>query len=139
MPEGRNDRGDTFPIGGYVLFPVTAQEGLVYIPRESDPIVMIRKSLERAKQESPLNVIALRSLKTIKTDLGITPGSVIGLELDVLPYNNYSRVQHVLDDAKIVDISEKIKHIRSVKSAFEIDLIKKASKMVDTGIASVEE
>ncbi|MDD1753590.1 MAG: Xaa-Pro peptidase family protein [Methanotrichaceae archaeon] len=120
-------------------FSGTAQEGLVYIPRESDPIVMIRKSLERAKQESPLNVIALRSLKTIKMDLGITPGSVIGLELDVLPYNNYSRVQHILDDAKIVDISEKIKHIRSVKSEFEIDLIKEASKMVDTGIASVEE
>ena len=120
-------------------FSGTAQEGLVYIPRASDPIVMIRKSLERAKQESPLNVIALRSLKTIKMDLGITPGSVIGLELDVLPYNNYSRVQHVLDDAKIVDISEKIKLIRSVKSEFEIDLIKEASKMVDTGIASVEE
>jgi len=76
---------------------------------------MIRKGLEKAKQESPLDVIALGSLKAIKMDLGIIPGAVIGLELDVLPYNNYSRVQHVLDDSKFVDISGRIKNIRSMK------------------------
>ena len=91
-----------FQLVDMCYFSGTAQEGLVYIPKDSDPIVMIRKSLERAEQESPLDVIALGSLKTIKADLGITSGAVIGLELDVLPYNNYSRVQRVLDDAKIV-------------------------------------
>jgi Xaa-Pro dipeptidase len=118
-------------------FSGTAQEGLVYIPRDSEAVVMIRKSWERAREESPLDVKPLKSLKTLKTDLGIPSGSTIGLELDVLPYNNYSRLAKALGDAKLVDISEIIKHIRSVKSDFEIGLIKEAAKIVDAGIASV--
>jgi Xaa-Pro aminopeptidase len=35
-------------------FSGTAQDGLVYIPKEGEPIVMMRRSLERAEEESPL-------------------------------------------------------------------------------------
>ncbi len=122
-------------------FSGTAQEGLVYIPRDSDtqPVVMIRKSLERARQESPLDVSPLKTFKTLKAVLGIPSGAEIGLELDVLPYNNYSRVERALGDAKLVDVSKTIKIIRSVKSEFEIDLIKVAARILDAGIASVSE
>lgn len=115
----------------------TAQEGLVYIPRDGQPAVMIRKSLGRAAEESPLEVRPLRSQKTLKADLEIPAGAIIGLELDVLPYNNYSRIAHALGDAKFVDISEKIKHQRSVKSDFEIGLIREAARIVDAGLASI--
>jgi Xaa-Pro dipeptidase len=120
-------------------FSGTAQEGLLYVPRDSNPILMIRKSLQRAKEESPLDVSPLRGLKSLKADLQITSDAVIGLELDILPFNNYSRLAHVLGDAKLVDISEIVKHIRSVKSNFEISLIKAAAGMVDHGIESVQE
>lgn len=118
-------------------FAGTAQEGLVYIPRDSSPVVMIRKNLERARAESPLEVHAHKSPKTLKEDLEIPSDAVIGLELDVLPYNNYSRVAKALGSSKLVDISESIKHIRSLKSEFEIDLIKEAARIVDAGIASI--
>jgi Xaa-Pro dipeptidase len=118
-------------------FSGTAQEGLVYIPKDAPPVVMIRKSLPRAAQESPLQVLPLKSLKNLKAELGISPGAVIGLELDVLPWNNYSRLAKVLEGARFVDISEKIKHIRSAKSDFEISLLMEAARIVDAGIASI--
>jgi len=118
-------------------FSGTSQDGLVYIPREGEPIAMMRKSFERAREESPLDVKPLKSLRTLKEDLGIPSGAKIGLELDVLPYNNYTRVAKALGDAKLVDVSEEIKHLRSVKSAFELELVKEAARILDAGIASI--
>lgn len=118
-------------------FSGTAQDGLIYIPYDSEPIVMVRRSLERAKYESSLDVQPLKSLKTLKSDLKIPTGATIGLELDILPFNNYSRIAKALGDARLTDVSEEIKHIRSVKSEFEIGLIKEAAKILDIGLASV--
>ncbi len=118
-------------------FSGTAQDGLVYIPRDSEPVVMIRKSLERAIQESPLEVRPLKNLRNLKSDLGIPSGATIGLEEDILPYSIYSRVSNALGDARLADVSEAIRQIRSIKSDFELGLIRAAAKMLDAGIASV--
>jgi Xaa-Pro dipeptidase len=118
-------------------FTGTAQDGLVYIPRDGEPIVMVRKSLQRAVQESPLEVRRLKSLSTLKADLGIRSGDTIGLELDILPYNFYVRVANALKDVRLGDISDEIKQVRSVKSDFEISLIKRAAKIVDAGLGSI--
>jgi len=122
-----------------LYFSGTAQEGLVYVPADpqAEPVVMVRKSLERAREESPLEVSPLNGLRNLKADLAIPAGARIGLELDVLPYNNYARVEKALGDAEFVDVSERIKDIRSVKSKFEIRLIKQAARMLDAGIGSV--
>jgi Xaa-Pro dipeptidase len=58
--------------------------------------------------------------------------------MDVLPYNNYARLAKALgEDVQFSDISLNIKHIRSVKSDFEIRLIREAARILDKGIASV--
>jgi len=119
-------------------FSGTAQDGLIYIPRDGPAKLMIRKSLDRARQESPLSVMPQKSLKTLKKDLDLPAAAHIGLELDVLPYNNYSRLAGSLgEDVKFRDISERIKQIRSIKSDFEIQLIRRAARMLDAGIATV--
>ena len=118
-------------------FSGTAQDGLVYVPREGEPIVMIRKSLDRAKQESPLEVKPLKNMRNLKSDLGIPSGATIGLETDVLPCCFYFRIASALQDAKFIDVAEKIKHIRSVKSDLEIGLTREAARMLDAGISSV--
>jgi Xaa-Pro dipeptidase len=119
-------------------FSSTAQEGLIYIPRDGLPTLMIKKNMERARQESPLLVQPQKSLKSLKTDLDLPDGARIGLELDVLPYNNYARLKKALgENIQFFDISENIKHIRSVKSDFEIRLIREAARILDKGIASV--
>ena len=120
-------------------FSGTAQDGLVYVPRDSEPVVMIRKSFERASEESPLDVKPLKGMRTLKSDLGIPSGAAIGLELDVLPFNNCARLERALGGVRFEDISEAIRHIRSVKSDFEVGLLRKAARMLDAGIASVQD
>jgi len=122
-----------------LYFSGTAQEGLVYVPSDPNalPVIMVRKSLERAREESPLEVSPLKSLRNLKADLGIPEGARIGLELDVLPFNNYARVKQALGDAELIDVSERIREVRSVKSKFEIRHIKEAARILDAGIGSV--
>jgi Xaa-Pro dipeptidase len=134
---GERDGAILFHAVDMCYFSGTAQDGLVYIPRDGDPVVMIRKSVERAAQESPLDVRPLRSLKKLKKELDVPSGAAIGLEWDVLPHGLYHRIDEALVDAKLVDVSEDIKHLRSVKSDFELSLIKEAARMLDEGIASV--
>ena len=118
-------------------FSGTAQDGLVYIPRDGEPIVMMKRSLERAKEESPLEVRPLKNMRNLKEDLGIKTGATIGLEMDVLPCSFYFRVNKALGDASFVDVAERIKHIRSVKSEFEIKLARKAAQMLVEGFSTV--
>ena len=122
-----------------LYFSGTAQEGLVYVPAdpEAEAVVMVRKSLDRAREESPLDVSPLKSMKSLKADLAIPEGAKIGLELDVLPFNNYERVKAALPDAEFKDVSEPIRMVRSVKSKFEIRLIRAAARILDAGIGSV--
>lgn len=115
----------------------TAQDGLVYIPREGDPVVMMRRSLERACQESPLEVLPLKSMRNLKSMLGIPSSATIGLEMDVLPCNFYFRIAKALADARFVDVAEKIRHQRSVKSELELGMTRKAAKMLDAGFESI--
>ncbi|MGV8088731.1 MAG: M24 family metallopeptidase [Methanothrix sp.] len=118
-------------------FSGTAQDGLVYIPRDGEPIIMMKRSLVRAKEESPLEVRPLKNMRNLKKDLGIKTGATIGLEMDVLPCSFYFRVNKALGDASFVDVAERIKHIRSVKSEFEINLARGAAKMLVDGFSTV--
>ena len=118
-------------------FSGTAQDGLVYIPRDGEPVVMMRRSLERAVQESPLEVRPLKNMRNLKSDLNIPEKATVGLEMDVLPCSFYFKVDKSLEDARFVDVAEKIKHIRSVKSDFELGLIKEAARILEVGFSSV--
>lgn len=118
-------------------FTGTAQDGLAYIPREGEPVVMMKRSLERAKAESPLDVLPLKNMKNLKSDLNIPVKATVGLEMDVLPCSFYFKVNESLQDARFVDVAESIKHIRSVKSDFELGLIKEAASILEAGFSSV--
>jgi Xaa-Pro dipeptidase len=78
-------------------------------------------------------------MRNLKSNLNIPSKATIGLEMDVLPANFYFKVASALGDAELIDISEEIKHIRSIKSDFEINLIKEAARILDAGIASIPE
>ncbi|MGV8174928.1 MAG: M24 family metallopeptidase [Methanothrix sp.] len=118
-------------------FSGTAQDGLVYIPRDGEPVVMMKRSLERAAEESPLDVCPLKNLRNLKSDLGIPTGATIGLEMDVLPCSFYFKISQALVGSRFVDVAEEIKHIRSVKSEFELSLTEKAARILDAGFSSV--
>ena len=118
----------------------TSQSGHLFIPRTGAPLLMVRKSFERACQESPLdNILDVKSLKTIPEILkerGCTIHA-LGLELDVIPYNTWQFYGKVFRETTFADISEPLKRLRATKSEHEIGLLQKACTMLDQVFAEV--
>jgi Xaa-Pro aminopeptidase len=111
----------------------TTQDGFLFLPSEGKPLLMIRRELERAKVESPLNdVVALKSIRElpslIQTHFGKLPNS-LGLELDVLPVRDYFKYQEFFTATRFVDGSSILREARRIKSPFEIDFMRKGGEI----------
>ena len=111
----------------------TTQEGLLFLPLKGNPLLMIKRELERAKAESPIKeVVALKSLRDIpsliQTYWNRLPHN-LGLEFDVLPVNDYLKLQEFFLGIKFMDASSVLRETRKIKSLFEIDLMRVAGKI----------
>jgi Xaa-Pro dipeptidase len=116
-----------------LYFSGTMQNALLFVPREGDEILMVKKYEERARRESAVEqVVPLGSWKEIPSLIrehhGMLPQK-IGIELDVLPARDYVRLQEICAGVEIVDSSSMIKGIRKIKSDYEIRLMKKAGEI----------
>src|SRR6516165_10391156 len=81
----------------------TVQTGVLWFPREGEPILAVRKSYERAKLESAIrNVVPMRSYSELPSIIP-NPGATLGLELDVVPVSTYQQVAKQFKDSKLVD------------------------------------
>lgn len=116
-------------------FAGTIQQAHLYVPAEGVPLLMARKSLARAREESTLDrVVAIsspRQLPDLISDAGIPMPSVLGLEMDVLPANLYLTYARIFGKARITDVSHGIRSVRAVKSPHEIEMIRYAARMAD--------
>ena len=111
----------------------TTQDGILFVPLEGKPLLIIRRELERAKVESPIeNVVALYSNRevpsVIKEHWGRLPHN-LGLELDVLPVKDYFRLQGLFPDIRLMDASLIFRNARKIKTPFEIDLMRAAAEI----------
>jgi len=111
----------------------TTQDGLLFVPLEGNPLLMIKRELERARVESPVqDVVPLKSIREIpslmETRYGRVPG-ILGLELDLLPVKDYFRFQGIFPGTQFTDASPILRETRKLKSLFEIDLIRKAGEI----------
>ena len=70
----------------------TVQGGVLWFPREGEPLLAIRKSYERAKLESAIkNVVRLKNYSELP-GLIPNPGETVGFELDVVPVATYQQI-----------------------------------------------
>jgi len=113
----------------------TIQQSHLYIPADAEPLLMVYKSVERARAESPLKkIISLSSpskIPAILKDHALPAPTAMGMELDVLPVNRFRRYRELFPDTDISDISPDIRVLRAVKSPFELDLIAQAAHLSD--------
>jgi Xaa-Pro aminopeptidase len=110
----------------------TIQTGVLWFPREGEPLLAVRKSFERAKRESAVkNIVPLKTYSELSA-LIPNPGATVGFELDVVPFSTYHQVAKYFSKAKIVDGSMAVRQARSVKTAYEIDCIRQAARQLDT-------
>ena len=111
----------------------SAQDGLLFVPLEGKPLLMIKRELERARGESPMkDVVPFKSNREIpsliQTHRGKVP-QVLGLELDVLPVKDYFKFQGFFRGTQFMDASSILRETRKIKSLFEVDLMRKAGEI----------
>lgn len=112
----------------------TSQSAHLFVPREGEPLLMVRKSYERARRESPLaQVLDVKSLKKIPDILAERGlgAKILGMELDVIPYNTWTMYNKVFADSQLVDVGDPIRRIRTIKSDYEIGLLQGACAVLD--------
>ena len=147
--KGLQQRLSTHDIAGALIvqkadlfyYTGTTQQGWLYVPVMGDPVFMVFKDLDRARAESGLEqILSLISPKKIPDTLeglGISLPDRLGLELDVMPANQYLMFKRIFSNAQIIDISTQIRLQRAVKSEFEINCVRRASAMADQVAARV--
>ena len=118
-------------------FTGTAQNAHLVVPADGEAALLVRKTLERARAESPLGRIEpLRSLRDLPGALeaaGVSEGP-LGLELDVIPAARYLDYAARLARHQLADCSALVRRLRSVKSAWELERIREAGRML-SGVA----
>ncbi|MEJ2066404.1 MAG: Xaa-Pro peptidase family protein [Deltaproteobacteria bacterium] len=116
-----------------VYFSGTMQNALLFVPQDGKEILMVKKYVERAERESAIaQVTPLKSLNDMPSLIEKQYGRIpqkMGIELDVLPANEYLRLQEIFSGVEIVDSSSLVKEIRKIKSAYEIELMKQAGEI----------
>lgn len=98
----------------------------LYIPADGNPVVLNRHRGE-INFPSTWPVVKLGKsdqLAGILQDLGLPVSGSIGLELDVLPGLFLQRLQKALPGRNFTDVGRLIRKIRSVKSSWEINIMR---------------
>lgn len=119
-------------------FSGTVQDAHLLVPADGAPILLVRRSLLRAEMESAIgDVRPIRSLRELASalDAAGVSGERLGLELDVLPAARLQRYQELLASTAMADCSPIIRSLRAVKSAWELERIERAARMLDDAIA----
>jgi len=114
-------------------FSGTTQDGLLFVPLKGKSLLMIKRELERAKVESPIQeTAALKSIREIPPLVRSYVGGIpknLGLEMDILPVKDYFKYQELFPGTQFVDASPILREVRKKKSSFEIDLIRKSGEI----------
>jgi len=122
------------------------QEGMVALSDKlPGQVYLTRRAFDRARHESTLkDVRQAVAPSRLQDALGIGQVRRLGLELDAVPYAWVDRVRKGLTRTaqtapELVDVSQAIREVRSVKSAWEVGMVEEAARQSDAAMARVPE
>ncbi len=122
-------------------FTGTAQKGLLVIAPGHPPLLFVEKSVTRARLDTSLDVIPIRTDRDagqILAEKKILRGQG-AMELDMLPVKVYERFKNSVGYNNFVDASLLISELRTIKSPFELEQIKKAGAIFNHVFARAKE
>ncbi len=130
-------------LGGAILlhptdifyFSGTRQNGALFIPASGGAVLLIRKSLERARSESAAQVRPFPPSKELAAAIG--PAKRIGLAYDVTPAQQLEWYQRNLTGRTFSDVSMAIREQRSAKSPYELGLMRAGAEKICAVFAEV--
>lgn len=112
-----------FPIDVY-YFSGTRQNATLWIPAAGAALLLVRKSLARAREESP--IADIRPFPSSKEFASLFPEDArkIGFTFDVAPVQQLNFYSKLLPGREFIDIAPLNREIRSVKSSFELEQLR---------------
>jgi Xaa-Pro aminopeptidase len=110
-------------------FTGTMQDGMLIIPRDDDATFWVRRSYERALDESLFgNIKPMNSFRDAAKSMKQLPETVY-IETEVVPLALYQRFQKHFPFKNIKPVDIHIAAIRAVKSEYELSLLRKSGKI----------
>jgi len=114
------------------------QTGYLFVPDEGDPVFYVRRSVQRALEESAVKTVPLGSFRQFGEKLAYDHAHIfaegrrptIATEYDVLPVQVHNKLQQVIPQAEWVDGSIMMRELRMLKSAAEIELIRQSGRLI---------
>jgi Xaa-Pro dipeptidase len=112
-------------------FSGTAQDCYLYVCRDRDPLLFVKRYLPRAELETPIkNIFPVLSVGQIPLkimDAHQRLPSTMGLAFDVVPIRDYHFYQGLFNKTEFLDGTPLIEACRQIKSAYEIQQMESAA------------
>ncbi len=107
----------------------TRQNAALWLPAEGEPVLLVRKSLERARSESPMTrVIPFPPSRELAGVVGSSRR--LGLTLDVVPVAVQQLWTKALPGVEWTDVSGLVRDLRSVKSQWELERMRETARLL---------
>lgn len=110
----------------------TLGNGVLWLPRDGEPVLLVRKGIERAKLESSLaHILPYRSYKDLEglcSEVGAPLGKNIAVEMDGLNWTFGMKLTETLKDKSLAKGDFALIKARSVKTAWELAKMRLAGK-----------
>jgi Xaa-Pro dipeptidase len=107
----------------------TMQEGLLLIPRDGEAVFWVRRSYERALEESCFpRIEPMASYRDVAQGSRNLPDTVY-LETEVVPLALFRRLRRYLPFSRALSLDLQLSRVRAVKSAYELVRMEQAGKI----------
>ena len=130
--------------GALLVYPIdvyyyvgTRQIGTLWVPATGEPLLLVRKSLIRAREEAAIDDV--RPFPSSKEFAACIPveAAKIGMMFDVTPMQQHAFYAKLLAGREFVDISAINRELRSVKSVWELARMREAGAMLSSVFAKI--
>ena len=136
------DNADIFYLSGRVY------AGLAYIPAGMAPLWFVRRPVE-LEGDGVVYIRKPEDMVSHIVDAGLAMPRRLGLELDILSFNQAERLRSVFPGAECVDATPLMRSMRAVKTDFEVEqmrlsglkherVYRKIPKLYRVGMTDVE-
>jgi Xaa-Pro dipeptidase len=118
-------------------FTGTRQNSALWLPADGVPVLFVRKSIARAKEEClAAEVRPFPSSREFDAHIS-REHSRIGMTFDAVPMQQHAFYSRVLPGREFTDISMIVRQIRSVKSPYELELLRNSADLLASVFAEV--
>lgn len=110
-------------------FTGTIQDGILIIPRDNEALFWVRRSYERALDESVFpNIKQMDSFRDASASISKFPETVF-METEIIPLALYQRIQKYFPFKGVRSVEGILAAIRAVKSSYELSLMEQSGRI----------